>query len=219
MIKLPAALLALLASQWAAASKPNVVLIMTDDQDKHLDSMSYMPNVTNLIGNNGVTFDKHYCTVAWCCPSRVNLLTGRMAHNTNVTTLTMPYGGWEKFVEQKLNDKWLPTWIQAGGVRTYYVGKLMNSYQEDNWKTPYPKGWTNSSFTIDPWTYNYYNTAWTNGDANSGITSYNGTHATIVTERKALEFIDDAADSKEQFFLMVAPGEFVLGDVIILSYC
>ena len=86
--------------------------------DKLLDSMSVMPNVKSLIGDNGITYDKHYCTVAWCCPSRVNFLTGRAAHNTNVTTLTAPYGGWPKFVTEGLNDNYLPVWINKAGIRT-----------------------------------------------------------------------------------------------------
>ena len=97
---------------------PNVLVIMTDDQDVLLDSMSAMPNVKRLIGEQGVTYDKHYCTVAWCCPSRVNFLTGRAAHNTNVTSTGPPYGGWQKFTSQGLNDKYLPTWIQDAGIRS-----------------------------------------------------------------------------------------------------
>ena len=81
--------------------------------------MSAMPNVKDLIGAEGVTYQKHYCTVAWCCPSRVNFFTGRAAHNTNVTAGSPPYGGWPKFVQQGLNDHYLPAWIHAAGIRTY----------------------------------------------------------------------------------------------------
>ena len=34
----------------------NVLVIMSDDQDLHLDSMSAMPNVKRLIGEQGVTY-------------------------------------------------------------------------------------------------------------------------------------------------------------------
>ena len=91
---------------------------MTDDQDLRLDSMSVMPQVNKLIGEEGITYNKHYCTVAICCPSRVNFLTGKAAHNTNVTSLEPPYGGWPKFTEQNLNDNYLPVWIQDAGIRT-----------------------------------------------------------------------------------------------------
>ena len=74
------------------AGKPNIVFILTDDQDKQLGSVDFMQNVKTQLIQEGTTFERHYCTVALCCPSRVNLLTGRMAHNTNVTTLRLPFG-------------------------------------------------------------------------------------------------------------------------------
>ena len=65
--------------------KPNFVFIMTDDQDHLLNSLDYQDAVQRRLVDRGTTFDKHFCTVALCCPSRVSLLTGKAAHNTNVT--------------------------------------------------------------------------------------------------------------------------------------
>lgn len=69
-----------------------MIFILTDDQDLHMDSVAYMPHLKNLIIEQGMTFEKHYCTVALCCPSRVSLWTGKAAHNTNVTDVNPPYG-------------------------------------------------------------------------------------------------------------------------------
>lgn len=118
---------------------------MADDQDIHLNSMDVMPKAKSLIGDKGVTYSKHFCTVAWCCPSRVNFLTGRMAHNTNVTGLWAPYGGWPKFASQGLNDNWLPVWTNQSNVRNYGVGKLLNAYSVKNFAQPaHPKGFYKS---------------------------------------------------------------------------
>ncbi len=197
--------LALAAAALAATSKnPNVIVIMADDQDSLLDSLSVQPNVVNQIDKQGVTYNKHYCTVAWCCPSRVNFLTGRAAHNTNVTTLTPPYGGWAKFMSEGLNDNWLPVWIKNAGIKTYYAGKLMNGYSNNNFEKPaHPKGWTDSCFLIDPWTYNYYHSHWTNGYT-SNLKAFPGVHTTHVTAEKLLNWLDDLGKSKDQFFMMVA---------------
>lgn len=54
----------------AISNRPNVVFILTDDQDVHLDSLSYQPLVKKYLIDNGLTFQHHYCTVAICCPSR-----------------------------------------------------------------------------------------------------------------------------------------------------
>lgn len=74
------------------AKQPNIIFILTDDQDLHMDSLSYMPHLKRHITNQGTTFNKHYCTVALCCPSRVSLWTGKAAHNTNVTDVNSQYG-------------------------------------------------------------------------------------------------------------------------------
>jgi arylsulfatase A-like enzyme len=72
--------------------QPNFVFIMTDDQDLHLDSLNYMPKLQRLVGDEGTVFERHFCTIAVCCPSRVSLMTGKLAHNTNVTDVYPPYG-------------------------------------------------------------------------------------------------------------------------------
>ena len=62
-----------------AQSRPNVLFVLTDDQDLHMDSLSAMPKLNRLLGEGGTTYERHFCTVSLCCPSRVNLLTGRAA--------------------------------------------------------------------------------------------------------------------------------------------
>ncbi len=72
--------------------RPNIVVVLTDDQDVHLDSLSYMPLLKKHVTDQGTLFKRHYCSTAICCPSRVTLWTGRNAHNTNVTDVFPPYG-------------------------------------------------------------------------------------------------------------------------------
>lgn len=73
-------------------SRPNIVFVLTDDQDLHLQSLDYMPHVQRHLIQQGTSFRRHYCTTALCCPSRATLWTGKAAHNTNVTNVTPPYG-------------------------------------------------------------------------------------------------------------------------------
>lgn len=85
-----------LASATATAPKPthqpNFIFIITDDQDVRMGSLDHQPKVRKHLIEQGTTFSKHYCTISICCPSRVSLLTGRAAHNTNVTAVGGPYG-------------------------------------------------------------------------------------------------------------------------------
>ena len=85
-------LLSLSRQHEAPPKTPNILFILTDDQDVHMDSLSYMPFLKQHITDEGTLFQRHYCTVALCCPSRVNMWTGKAAHNTNVTDLSPPYG-------------------------------------------------------------------------------------------------------------------------------
>lgn len=72
--------------------RPDFVMIMTDDQDLHLDSLQYQPAVQKYFAAGGTFFKKHFCTMAQCFPSRVSLWTGTADHNTNVTDIQPPFG-------------------------------------------------------------------------------------------------------------------------------
>lgn len=79
--------------------RPNIVMILTDDQDLHMGSLDFMPQTRRLIADEGTTFSNHFCTVALCCPSRVTLWTGKAAHNTNVTDVNPPHGWFTSGIE------------------------------------------------------------------------------------------------------------------------
>lgn len=73
-------------------SRPNIVFILTDDQDLHLNSIEYMPFLKKHLIEHGTFYKRHFCTTALCCPSRTTIFTGKNAHNTNVTNVVPPYG-------------------------------------------------------------------------------------------------------------------------------
>lgn len=75
-----------------ARSKPNILFVITDDQDLELDSVAYTPLIQKHLRDKGTFFRNHFVTTSLCCPSRVSLWTGRQAHNTNVTDVKPPYG-------------------------------------------------------------------------------------------------------------------------------
>ncbi|KAJ7621817.1 alkaline-phosphatase-like protein [Mycena rosella] len=189
----------------AASAKqgPNIVFILTDDQDKLMGSLDYMPNVKEHLTDKGVIYERHYCTVALCCPSRVSLLTGRAAHNTNVTDIIPPYGGYTKFTEEGLNDNYLPVWLQNAGYSTYYAGKLMNGHATLNYNMPFAKGFNQSSFILDPGQYVYMNSTWQTG---TGVPeNFPGKHILDINNERAFAYLDDAAEKDVPFFLTIAP--------------
>ncbi|KAK0816979.1 hypothetical protein LTR75_003333 [Friedmanniomyces endolithicus] len=186
-------------------SQANIVFILSDDQDLHMDSLSYMPFLKQHLTDHGTTFNRHYCTNALCCPSRVSLWTGKAAHNTNVTDVNPPYGGYPKFASQGLNSAYLPIWLQDASYNTYYVGKLFNAQTVDNYHSPYAAGWTGSDFLLDPYTYEYLNATF---QRNYDLpVSHEGRYSTDVVTEKAYGFLEDGLRSVAQkpFFLVIAP--------------
>ena len=211
---------------WQGESKkPNIVFIMSDDQDMHMDSLSYMPLLKKHIIDEGTFYRRHYCTVALCCPSRASLLTGRAAHNTNVTDINPPYGrslltpylsiypiptsadgsvgGYPKFISQGFNSAYLPIFLQSAGYATYYVGKLLNAQTITNYDSPHAAGWDGSDFLLDPYTYRYLNATFQRNHEEP--VSYEGQYSTGVLAEKAYDFLDDAVKGGKPFFLGIAP--------------
>lgn len=199
--------------------QPNIVFILTDDQDLHMNSLDYMPLTKKHLLDQGTFYKRHYCTTAICCPSRVSLLTGKQAHNTNVTDVNPPYGkptplpplnptnpppgGYPKFISQGFNTNYLPIWLQNAGYNTLYTGKLFNAHTTTNYHSPYPAGWNSSDFLLDPYTYDYLNPTYQR-NRNAPV-SHKGEHTIDLLTAKALSLLSSTATSESPFFLGIAP--------------
>ncbi|PYI01243.1 Arylsulphatase [Aspergillus sclerotiicarbonarius CBS 121057] len=184
-------------------NRPNIVFILVDDQDLQMDSLNYTPRTMRHIAEQGAIYRNHFVTTALCCPSRVSLWTGKQAHNTNVTEIYPPYGGYPKFVAEGHNDNWLPLWLQDGGYDTYYTGKLFNAHTVDNYHTPFANGFNASDFVLDPYTYQYLRPVYQRN--HDPPVSYEGQHTVDVLAEKTRGFLDDALDGDRPFFLGIAP--------------
>jgi arylsulfatase A-like enzyme len=188
-----------------ADTRPNIVFIVTDDQDLTLGSLKVMPNVRSLIGNQGLTFTNDFVSLSLCCPSRATILTGEHAHNHQVLTITPPDGGNERFVELGHEDANLGTALHAAGYLTGLMGKYLNGYPRGTASTHVPPGW-------DEWDVPVFGAAYYEFDYQM---NQNGTliprgHApadylTDVMTVRARQFIRQAASGKAPFFLYLAP--------------
>lgn len=195
-----------LAVSVVQARKPNILFVLTDDQDIELGSMNYLSNVTSLLQDEGFTFNNHYTTVALCCPSRVAMLRGQQAHNTNNTNVDLPGGSYQKFTASGASDDYLPHYLNRAGYRTEFIGKIMNGYGIYNYDSA-PPGWDRFDGMIDPWMYTY-NTPVFSVDGATPV-YYNGSYLQDVVHAKAADRIQKLAgnqtDTSQPWFLMVAP--------------
>src|SRR6476660_5486674 len=83
-----AALLALAPRAHADAKRPNVLVVITDDQRWNALSCAghpYLktPNIDRL-AREGVHFKNAFCTTSLCSPSRASILSGLYAHRHGV---------------------------------------------------------------------------------------------------------------------------------------
>lgn len=100
--------------------RPNIVLLMTDDQD--VASMPVMRNVLAQPHGSWVNFSNAYVSSAICSPSRATLLTGQYASNHGVLG-----NNWGAEMD---DSNTLPVWLDDAGYRTALVGKYIHSYDE-----------------------------------------------------------------------------------------
>ncbi|KAJ5431532.1 Alkaline phosphatase-like alpha/beta/alpha [Penicillium cf. griseofulvum] len=191
------------SSKKDSTTKPIFLFIMTDDQDLKLDSLAYTPLTMKYMAKKGTTFTNHFVTTALCCPSRISLLTGPLAHNTNVTYIHPPWGGYPKFIDQGFNDNYLPVWLQQERYGTYYTGKLMNRHLLEYYDCPHAAGLNGSDLVLGPDTYDYLNATYQRNHDEPA--SYLGCHTTEVLREKSMGFLEDALAGERPFFLTVAP--------------
>ena len=183
-----------------AAQRPNVVVLMTDDQT--LRSMRAMPRTRTLLGDAGATFANSFVNNPRCCPSRATFLTGQYSHNHGVLTNGSPIGGWERL---QGTTNWLPTWLHQAGYRTAHVGKFLNNY---GLVDPYevPAGWDEWYATVDPTTYRYYGYT---VNENGALRTHGGGqnpqgYSTDFIARQSAEIVERLSASTQPFFLSVA---------------
>jgi N-acetylglucosamine-6-sulfatase len=211
----PALCLALATLGWLAAlavvrgedqaaagrgKKPNVVVVMTDDQDAR--SLRVMGAVKRQLQRKGTTFRNAFATFPLCCPSRATFLTGQYAHNHGVLSNTPPDGGFEAFRDART----LATSMKRAGYRTGWIGKYLNGYgSRGNNRRYIPPGWDEWRAPVGQVNRLYDYTLNENGhlrDYGSEPRDYQ----TDVFARKAARFIRRSARRPKPFFLTVATG-------------
>ena len=110
----------------AAGSKPNVVILYTDDQGT-LDAGCYgsddlhTPTIDRL-ARDGVRFTQAYAHTV-CCPSRAALLTGRHPQRSGVNSWTQNNINGPDGVNMALEEVTLAEMLKDAGYRTGLFGK------------------------------------------------------------------------------------------------
>ncbi len=198
----------------AKQKRPNIVLIMDDDQSA--EQQRFLPKTNAAIAAHGVTFDNSFMNYSLCCPSRSTMLTGQYAHNHGVRGNRPPSGGYGKLAPTMGNA--LPVWLQRAGYYTAHIGKFLNGYGTTSPDTEVPPGWNEWYGSIDDpdqftgGTYTAYGyTLNENGQMvhyGSAPDVVNTTlYQTDIYSQKAADLIRRHAPSRQPFFLSLAPRD------------
>jgi arylsulfatase A-like enzyme len=115
-----------LATVAHAAERPNVVVVLTDDQ--RWDCMSCAghphlktPNIDRL-AKEGAYFKNAFCTTSLCSPCRATILSGLYAHSHKVLN---------NFTEYPTDLASFPRQLQKAGYETAYIGKWHMGEEND----------------------------------------------------------------------------------------
>jgi arylsulfatase A-like enzyme len=176
-------LLTVLAGSAAAADRPNIIFIMSDDHAAHAISaygsrVNTTPNIDRL-AREGMRFDNVFVTNSICTPSRAAILTGQYAHRNGVPVFN-------RFDSSRQTVARL---LQAGGYYTGMIGKWHLGSDPagfDRWEILPGQG-----AYMDPVLY----TA-------AGEKAYTGRYVTDVITDLAFDFIRTRPSGKP-FFLMM----------------
>ena len=124
----------------ASTTKPNIVLILTDDMNRA--DLHSMPGVRRVMTREGMRFTRALVNVSLCCPSRTTILRGQYAHNTGVKSNGGTNGGFETAYRRGVERSTIATWLQRAGYRTGLIGKYLNGYPNGAPNHYRPPGWT-----------------------------------------------------------------------------
>ena len=187
----------------AAGARPNIVILLTDDQ--RYDEMARMATVQSQLVSKGVTFDRAFVVDPLCCPARISLLRGQTSHTTSVWNVTGTYGGWHHVHDVALEGSTLATWLHGAGYRTGLVGKYLNGYDDLSYVPP---GWDYWRALLEQPYQNF--TVSENGTPRLWTDTYN---TTVMTDY-ADEFIRGTPASQPLFLYLayIAPHEPTVPD-------
>ena len=192
--------LLLVTNASAKAPRPNIVLVMSDDQGwgqtgynghPHLET----PNL-NAMAENGLRFDRFYAAASTCTPTRASVMTGRLPGRTGAGAIGARLNLQEKTIAQA---------VKRAGYRTGHFGKWhLNGVSGNGMPVLKSDPLHPGHFGFDTWlsTTNYFDLDPLLG-RNGEIEYIEGESSEIVVS-EALRFVEEKPENP--FFVVIWYG-------------
>merc|ERR1711963_155263 len=190
----------------ADRTRPNIVVVLTDDQDVFLDAMTPLKKTKKLLAEQGVTFTNAFVNTPICCPSRATFLTGQYMHNSGAfnNSIVGLCGGpaWQEKEKEGFAPK-----LQGAGYETMYAGKYMNMYglPSAGGTEQVPVGWNSWYGLVGNSKYYNYKVS-VDGIAEQHGNNYEDDYFTDRVLARALDFLDNRNASKPFAMVLGTPA-------------
>jgi len=194
-LKISACIAGLACLSQRAASKPNIVFIMSDDHTwqaigsygSHLKEVAPTANIDRL-ADEGILLKNVFCTNSICTPSRATILSGQYSHKNGVLTLA---DTWNRDHQPNLAVE-----MQKAGYETAIVGKWHLHSEPVGFD--YYKVLPGQGLYFDP-LLKEKGKSWK--DANQGGELHEG-HSSDVIGNETLKWLREKRTDDKPFFLM-----------------
>ena len=182
--------------------KPNIILIMTDDQGwgqtgYYNHPILETPNLDDM-AKNGIRFDRFYASAPVCSPTRASVLTGRSNDRTGVLTHGYALRTQEKTIAQAL---------KKAGYSTGHFGKWhLNGLRGPGVPILKDDNHNPGKFGFDFWfsTTNFFDVNPLMSD-NGKFIDFKGSSSKVIFN-EALKFIDKNNADNTPFFAVIWDG-------------
>lgn len=177
-----------------AGTKPNIIVVLTDDQHASRETISKMPYLRSRSG--WYRFDRAFINNPTCCPSRATFLSGQWSHHTGVEFTT----GAARFDDADT----IATRLDDAGYRTGWFGKYHLGASAPRAATYVPPGWDDfvDHKAPSPPYFDY------TLNENGRLVNYGSApedYSTDVLAAKAIRFVKRAAAARAPYFAVFAP--------------
>ena len=182
--------------------RPNIILIMTDDQGwgqtgYYNHPLLKTPNLDEM-ANNGLRFDRFYAGAPVCSPTRASVLTGRSNDRTGV---------YDHGYRLRLQEKTISQALKNNGYITAHFGKWhLNGLRGPGAPILKDDKYGHQNFGFDHWlsVTNFFDINPLMSE-NGDFIDFNGNSSEIIFN-EALSFIKEINNKEMPFFILIWDG-------------